>query len=339
MALNTWWDDDANQRYWMEITDREDLGGPLKSPKTAEGAWGYDLVSQVQPGDRVLHWWTRGGASRLAGWSEVADYATVVPEYTWQPRHGEPRTTTGWQAELGGLHLFAPPVASATLLPLLDEIVAVDDALSAAHKGSIYFPITRYVRTKPTPKTELRAAQAYFVKFPVELFDVIPGISSARIDGVLDPVDVDVPEDYKTPGRKAPKGRTARAQDPKLRSAIERRAVDVAKEYYLAECGGTDYVEVGKPYDIRVTVGGVARRCEVKGSSLEIDTVELTINEVAHSRTYEPVDLIVVDQIEPVRDAAGEVVSAVGGRRRVWSDWLAEDALLKATKFAYTLPD
>jgi hypothetical protein len=56
MALNTWWNEDPNQRYWMQITDRPDLDGPLLSPKLPRQTWGYDLVSQVQPGDRVLHW-------------------------------------------------------------------------------------------------------------------------------------------------------------------------------------------------------------------------------------------------------------------------------------------
>ena len=32
--------------------------------------WGYDLVSQVQPGDRVLHWQTHAPRG-LVGWSEV----------------------------------------------------------------------------------------------------------------------------------------------------------------------------------------------------------------------------------------------------------------------------
>ena len=58
VAINTWLDDDPAQRYWMQITDRGDLDGPLLSPKLPRLTWGYDLVSQVQPGDRVLHWWT-----------------------------------------------------------------------------------------------------------------------------------------------------------------------------------------------------------------------------------------------------------------------------------------
>lgn len=101
----------------MQITDREDLDGPLISPKLPRGTWHYDLVSQVQPGDRVLHWWTRGGA-HLAGWSEVEEHATVIPEYTWTPRHGSPRTTPGWSARLGRVRPFSPSVTSADLLPL-----------------------------------------------------------------------------------------------------------------------------------------------------------------------------------------------------------------------------
>ena len=238
----------------------------------------------------------------------------MIPEYTWTPRHGEERTTLGWQAVLGQFHAFASPVTSVQLLPILEQIVAVDQALGAQHKGTIYFPITRYGANRPANQQEVRAAEAYFVKFPIELFDVIPGIGSARIDAPLDPIETDLPEDFQPPGKKAPAGRTTRAQDPKLRDAVERRSLDVAKAYYVNELGGTDYEEVGKPYDIRVTVKGVARRCEVKGSSMEIDTVELTINEVEHGTAFTPIDLIVVDNIVPTKDpVTGEVTARLAG--------------------------
>ena len=73
MALNTWWNDDPTQRYWMQITDRDDLEEPLLSPKLPRLTWGYDLVSQVQPGDRVLHWRADARMRGLVGWSEVKD--------------------------------------------------------------------------------------------------------------------------------------------------------------------------------------------------------------------------------------------------------------------------
>lgn len=149
------------------------------------------------------------------------------------------------------------------------------------------------------------------------------------------PATQDVP---KAP-EAAQSGEPTRTQDPALRTAMERRSLDVARDYYLNELGGTNYEEVGKPYDIRVTVNGVERHCEVKGSSARIDTVELTTNEVDHGTTFEPTDLIVVDGIEPVRDpTTGEVTHGAGGRRRVWSDWKPERDNLKPLTFTYRLP-
>jgi hypothetical protein len=52
-----------------------------------------------------------------------------------------------------------------------------------------------------------------------------------------------------------------------------------------------------------------------------------------------PIDLIVVDNIVPIRDPdIGEVTSATGGRPRVWTDWTALQSDLKASTYDYTLP-
>ena len=42
--------------------------------------WGYDLVSPVQPGDRVLHWQTRAPRG-LVGWSEVELISLIGEEF------------------------------------------------------------------------------------------------------------------------------------------------------------------------------------------------------------------------------------------------------------------
>lgn len=210
---------------------------------------------------------------------------------------------------MGGLVTFQRQPNLASLLPLLDQLMDLSRVLEAQHGSPTYFPFYRY------GGTQIRTQQAYFVKFPVELFKLIPGIESARLSD-LDVEDADVPEDFQPARKKAPHGRTTRAQDPKLRAAIERRALDMALAYY-ERLGGIDIKELGKPYDIAVTVDGIERHCEVKGSSMLIDAVELTINEVNHGRDYANVDLIVVDGIDVSRDnATGEIV-ATGGNRRV----------------------
>jgi hypothetical protein len=74
---------------------------------------------------------------------------------------------------------------SVQLLPILDQIVALDEALRAQHGRPVYFPITKYGANRPAGQHQVRAAEAYFVKFPAELFDVISGIEAARIAGDL----------------------------------------------------------------------------------------------------------------------------------------------------------
>ena len=59
MAINEWWAADSGQRFWMEITDRYDLGADLFAPTTdgrGRPYWGYELITYVQPGDIILHW-------------------------------------------------------------------------------------------------------------------------------------------------------------------------------------------------------------------------------------------------------------------------------------------
>jgi hypothetical protein len=104
------------------------------------------------------------------------------------------------------------------------------------------------------------------------------------------------------------------------------------------QLGGTNPKELGKPYDIAVPVDGIQRHCEVKGDSMLIDTVELTINEVNHGKGGQPrkgrstterevnhgkdcphVALIVVDGLDVYRAKTTGEIQANGGRRRVWT--------------------
>ncbi len=53
VAIDEWWAADPNQRFWMEITDRHDLGADLFAPTTNDKGrpyWGYELITYVQAG-------------------------------------------------------------------------------------------------------------------------------------------------------------------------------------------------------------------------------------------------------------------------------------------------
>ena len=110
MALNTWWDGDDTQRYWMEVATTGTMGEILIAPKFPGASWSYELVGQVRAGDRVLHWQATSAGRALVGWSVVTAAPEIVPSYTWQPRGTSgralqgPRTTEGLMVTLGGLN-------------------------------------------------------------------------------------------------------------------------------------------------------------------------------------------------------------------------------------------
>lgn len=323
----------------MEITGRDVLGENLLAPKL-DGAgreqWSYSLVSQVRPGDRVLHYLTNetGGAA-IVGWSEATDVPSTGT-ITWQARgtrgreRGQATTGPSWFVPLGGLHEFDTTVRGRDLDVLETEVFQLRDELEAKHGKPVYFPFFQY---RPG---EIRAQQGYLVKFPVGLLDLLRELAVVRSEPGGD-ITVEEAEDAGPKKRSVPKGRLTRIQDPELRSAIENRAVDLAIEHYEA-LGATDIVKLGKPYDIKLILDAAERHVEVKGSSLSIETVELTSNEVMHAADFQPTDLIVVDGIEWKRDATGKIATS-GGALRIWSDWTPEDAALTATKFAYLLPN
>lgn len=77
-GLNHWWHDLPDERYWLEITDRPDIGVDLHAPqRDASGSKtpGYSLIWLVRPGDTVFHYDRKGKAihfwSRAVG--EVAE--------------------------------------------------------------------------------------------------------------------------------------------------------------------------------------------------------------------------------------------------------------------------
>lgn len=71
---------------------------------------------------------------------------------------------------------------------------------------------------------------------------------------------------------------------------------------------------------------------------MEIDTVDLTPNEVEHRRTFEPIDLIVVDKIEPMGDQDAGEVTYSGWTTGVWPDWTLLQPDLRATMYGLRSP-
>jgi hypothetical protein len=341
VALHTWWDSDPSQTYWMEVATTGSMGEILIAPKFSGASWSYELVSQVHPGDRVLHWESSSTWRGLTGWSVATSDPELAPEYTWQPRGTSgralagPRTTEGWMVTLGGLNRFHARLSAQELQRHSESVLKVADDLERTYGKPTYFPFYLY------GGRELRAQQGYLVKFPIELFDVLPGLAEAGFErpqagGPASPGDDEIREDDQPTRRSVPRGRTTRIQDPVLRAAIENHAVETAIDYYRGR-GGAGFVKLGKPYDVSLRLAGRELHVEVKGSTLTIGTVELTANEVTHAEDHQPTALVVVDGIEYTRNEDG-TVNTSGGRLRVWPDWAPNKDDLVARRYAYLLP-
>jgi hypothetical protein len=333
VAINEWWAADPDQRFWMEITDRADLGADLFAP-TTDGSgrpyWGYELITYVQAGDIVLHWHkTLADEPGIVGWSQATG-AYEDADISWQA-HGTVGRTRGsltprpaWRMPLVNFALLADPVLIREVRAREPELRQAESALKARYPdGSLYFPFG-FSNTRG-----LRAQQTYFVKMPREVLEIL----------ALDELD-DAPGPKRRPKSigKAPKrGDSGYIADSAVRTAIEWRAVNLAIVEYEAQGYDVDYTGAWKPYDLVAAKGRDVRRVEVKGSSGAATTVELTSGEVDNSREFIPTDLYVVDGIEWARAADGSVY-AIGGDARWWKDWTAEDASLTATRYRYVLP-
>src|SRR5207248_1186259 len=145
--VNAWWEGAARQRFWLEITDRPDIGVDLHCPqRDAAGNrnTGYSLIWWVDIGDIVFHYSLNTRA--IVGWSRAAGGVNEAPT-VWLSHRGETRrrlqvarAQPGWWLDLEGPFPLEQPVTLAQLRDHANAVRAVLDQLKAAHPGSLYFP-------------------------------------------------------------------------------------------------------------------------------------------------------------------------------------------------------
>lgn len=127
-------------------------------------------------------------------------------------------------------------------------------------------------------------------------------------------------------------------KDALLRKAIETHAVATATAHYGRLKYKVEDVGAKRSYDLLLTRKGEVRHVEVKGSTVRAAAVELTRNEVVHSREAVVCDLFVVHNIGYVRKSAGGGYRTFGGISQLFEDWRANDRDLAVTRYRYALP-
>lgn len=182
MKLNRWWLSRPGERYWLEITDRENLSADLNAPQTKDNGqefWGYSLIKEVQPGNTVFHYWTprRGivGYSRAVG-EHWEDQVTWAAHGTSARDAGvSPYTRPGWRLGLEGYTELSRPV---TLEMLREDEARIRDVRAQLQRevaGGLYLPF------ELSGKRPLRMMQGYLAKFPAALISMIPELATAPV--------------------------------------------------------------------------------------------------------------------------------------------------------------
>jgi hypothetical protein len=199
--VNEWWAEDPRQRFWLEITDRPDIGVDLHCPQrdaTGNRNTGYSLIWWVEPGDVVFHYSLNERA--IVAWSRAAGGVTEAPT-VWLSHRGEtrrrlqvPRAQPGWWLDLDGPFPLAQSLTLAQLREHADDVRTVLDQLKSTRAGSLYFPFFFW------GGSELRPMQPYLNKLPAELVDVLPQLAVAALSGLTPAPDLAAPPAAPTLG-------------------------------------------------------------------------------------------------------------------------------------------
>jgi hypothetical protein len=71
-ALKRWWAGDASEIFWLESTDRADVGRDVHAPEANDSGkldWRYGLLREIRPGEVVLHYSKQTRA--IVAWSRA----------------------------------------------------------------------------------------------------------------------------------------------------------------------------------------------------------------------------------------------------------------------------
>jgi len=335
VEIREWWAADPEERFWIEITDRVDLGANLLAPTTdhsGKATWSYTLVSHVRPGDVVLHWWKQGDTPKA-----VVAFSTVVApaedsDIEWvahgtHARGERMRTRPAWLVRLDNFTELARPVSLDDFRAAESKVRAVRQDLLERHGDPLYFPFA------VSEKRPLRTTQGYLAKFPKDLMELFPDLSDG-LGGVEPP---------RNPagsggGTQSRSGGAGYQTDSEAKKEIERCAVERAIEYLEREGWSVEDVGTTRSFDLLAHKDDRELHVEVKGSSGVASTVELTAGEVTEADTHDDSLLVVVDRIELKRKSSSQVKGS-GGRARAWWNTTIDHDRLQPTRFRYLLPE
>jgi hypothetical protein len=184
VELNRWWRDDPAETFWLEITDRPNLGDDLNAPQRRDDGrefWGYSLINEIANGDIVFHYHKREMA--IVAWSRAS--GSVWQDTVLWGAHGtaaraagiHPYLRPGWRHGLEDFNRLSAPVTLADLRARESDLKGVSQHLIAAFGSNIYFPVNFYPGS-------MRPAQGYLTKMPKAVMTMFPSLTVAAEEGL-----------------------------------------------------------------------------------------------------------------------------------------------------------
>ncbi|MGF6764826.1 putative RNA-binding protein with PUA-like domain [Paraburkholderia sp. GAS33] len=190
MAQSHWWVRDPAERFWLEATDRADIGADLRAPVTdASGRdnWRYSLLKEARIGDVVLHYNKNPAVGGIVGWSRIAAPPHDAP-IVWaargtfaRARGDDPVSRPGFLIPLSDFHQLPRALTLEVLRKSAPTMRQLVDDMHARHgpKTSLYFPFD------VSGVRDLRLLQGYGFKLPKHFLDMFSELSSVPRDGPL----------------------------------------------------------------------------------------------------------------------------------------------------------
>ena len=217
MAIRRWWDHRVGEVYWLEITDRADIGANLMAPQSNDSGadyWGYSLIREVDAGDVIFHYDLNREA--IVSWSR-ATAGFWEDEITWAA-HGTsarsaarvPYRRPGWKKALVDSSTPLPEaVTYQQIQSHASNVLAVEAALKRELGEPLYLAFTRY-------RNGIRPSQGYLAKLPLDVTRLLPALAAgARLAQEFAPGPTD-----PAPGVHRSLGRSYREADEQMSISI-----------------------------------------------------------------------------------------------------------------------
>jgi hypothetical protein len=335
---HSWWESSLEEKFWVESTDRTDIGRNLLAPISTHA--GQKLVAFVEDGDVVFHYYQP--TKSIVAFS-VAKGFPKIDEIRW-PDRKKSDISPAYKIDLINYTELDEPITLKEIQEKQASIREIKAALDKKYDGkSIYFPFQI-----PKEKVIQPAQGAYLSKIPKAVVDLFPSAVmqlgqdiAPEISNIKTPITSKLAT-YKPTTPRAPAESSYGIQtDEKKKKATELRGMALATEYLEKLGYSVEDVSAQKRlgYDLRAVKGEEVVGVEVKSSIMSRIEVSVTTAEVEYAQIagveFRSL-LYVVDQIVCTKD--GDEYKTSGGRERFWWDWNPDSDSLTPIDYRFTLP-